>query len=173
MPIQIDKLVRAKRRTIALIVERDGSLTVRAPKRAALADIEQFIQQKSDWIERSREKLKAIGLPIKNNTRMEKNFSSLATPTNYGLSTHNSLHLRSTMALLFPSPPAHKGKSFSSIGTKNKRRRSFQNACYTMQGCTGLLPNRSRSIQQKPAGGPADQMGTSTSPGVWSWRHWT
>lgn len=65
MPIQIDKLVRAKRRTIALIVERDGSLTVRAPKRAALADIEQFIQQKSSWIERSREKIKAIGLPIK------------------------------------------------------------------------------------------------------------
>lgn len=60
MPIQIDKLVRAKRRTIALIVERDGSLTVRAPKRAALSDIEQFIQQKSGWIERSREKLKAI-----------------------------------------------------------------------------------------------------------------
>jgi len=65
MPIQIDKLVRAKRRTIALIVERDGSLTVRAPKRAALSDIEQFIQQKSGWIERSREKLKAIGLPVK------------------------------------------------------------------------------------------------------------
>jgi predicted metal-dependent hydrolase len=63
MPIKIDKLVRAKRRTIALIVERDGSLTVRAPKRAALSDIEQFIQQKSGWIERSREKIKAIGMP--------------------------------------------------------------------------------------------------------------
>ncbi|MBN8580211.1 MAG: M48 family metallopeptidase [Anaerolineae bacterium] len=60
MPIQIDKLVRAKRRTIALILERDGSLTVRAPKRATLLDIHGFITEKTDWILRSREKLKAM-----------------------------------------------------------------------------------------------------------------
>ena len=60
MPIQIDKLVRAKRRTIALIIEKDGSLTVRAPKRATLKDIHGFIEEKSDWIIRSREKMKAV-----------------------------------------------------------------------------------------------------------------
>ena len=60
MDIQIDNLVRAKRRTIALIVEQDGSLTVRAPRRATLNDIYGFIQEKTDWILRSREKLKAI-----------------------------------------------------------------------------------------------------------------
>lgn len=60
MDIQIDNLVRAKRRTIALIVERDGSLTVRAPRRATLNDIYGFIAEKTDWILRSREKLKAI-----------------------------------------------------------------------------------------------------------------
>jgi predicted metal-dependent hydrolase len=60
MQIEINKLVRARRRTIALIVERDGSLTVRAPKRAALRDIEQFIHEKTSWILRTREKLLAI-----------------------------------------------------------------------------------------------------------------
>ncbi|MDP1547343.1 MAG: SprT family zinc-dependent metalloprotease [Anaerolineales bacterium] len=65
MNCPIDKLIRAKRRTIALIVERDGSLTVRAPKRAALRDIEQFIHEKTDWIRRSREKLKSIIVPPK------------------------------------------------------------------------------------------------------------
>lgn len=63
MDIQIDKLVRAKRHTIALIVERDGSLTVRAPRRATLQDIRGFIAEKTDWIIRSREKLKAV-VPI-------------------------------------------------------------------------------------------------------------
>lgn len=58
--VHYDRLIRAKRRTIALIVERDGSLTVRAPKRATLQDIHGFIQEKEKWIERSREKLKAI-----------------------------------------------------------------------------------------------------------------
>ena len=66
MQIQIDNLIRAKRRTIALIVERDGSLTVRAPRRVTLRDIEQFIREKTDWILRSREKLKsAIPTPQK------------------------------------------------------------------------------------------------------------
>ena len=60
MPIQIDTLIRSNRRTVALILERDGSLTVRAPKRAAMRDIQNFVHEKADWIERSREKLKAI-----------------------------------------------------------------------------------------------------------------
>jgi predicted metal-dependent hydrolase len=90
MPIQIDKLVRAKRRTIALIVERDGSLTVRAPRRAALSDIEQFIQQKSSWIERSREKLKAIGSPVKKQYTEGENFLFLGSP--YELRLVDSQH---------------------------------------------------------------------------------
>ncbi|HNB35029.1 MAG TPA: SprT family zinc-dependent metalloprotease [Anaerolineales bacterium] len=69
MQIQIDKLIRAKRRSIALIVERDGSLTVRAPRRATLKDIQDFIQEKIDWIIRSREKLKAIVQPQKKEYR--------------------------------------------------------------------------------------------------------
>lgn len=60
MQIQIDKLIRAKRRTIALIVERDGSLTVRAPRWTTLQDINGFIRDKTDWILRSRERLKTI-----------------------------------------------------------------------------------------------------------------
>lgn len=66
MTLKIDKLIRAKRRTIALIIERDGTLTVRAPKRVALGDIEKFIHEKTDWILRTREKIKStIKIPKK------------------------------------------------------------------------------------------------------------
>jgi len=60
MQIQIDKLVRSKRRTIALIVERDGTFTVRAPLRVPQAEIDSFVQQKADWITRTREKIKSV-----------------------------------------------------------------------------------------------------------------
>lgn len=60
MQIQIDKITHSKRRTIALIIERDGTLTVRAPMRASHALIESFIQQKANWIMRAREKLKNL-----------------------------------------------------------------------------------------------------------------
>jgi len=60
MPIPIDRLIRSKRRTIALIVERDGSLTVRAPLRASRAVIDQFVAEKTEWIIRTRQKLPTV-----------------------------------------------------------------------------------------------------------------
>ncbi len=60
MKISVDKLVRSRRTTIALIVERDGSLTVRAPKRATMADVQSFIHEKTEWIIRTRARFKSI-----------------------------------------------------------------------------------------------------------------
>ena len=54
--IQIDKLVRSKRKTLSLIVETDGTLTVRAPLRMKEADIRRFIEVKRDWIKRKQAK---------------------------------------------------------------------------------------------------------------------
>lgn len=45
------KIVRSKRKTVALVIERDGSLTVRAPLRFSQVKIEQLIQDKADWIQ--------------------------------------------------------------------------------------------------------------------------
>ncbi len=60
MNIEIDNLIRSKRRTIALIVERDGTLTVRAPKRATSSQIMTFVQEKVNWIVRTRERLRSV-----------------------------------------------------------------------------------------------------------------
>ena len=54
--IKINKLVRSKRKTLALIVETDGTLTVRAPQRMKEADIRHFIETKADWIKRKQAK---------------------------------------------------------------------------------------------------------------------
>jgi predicted metal-dependent hydrolase len=52
--IEIDKLVRSKRKTLSLIIEPDGTLTVRAPLRMKEADIRDFIEIKKDWIKRKQ-----------------------------------------------------------------------------------------------------------------------
>lgn len=52
--IHIDKFVRSKRKTLSLIVETDGTLTVRAPLQMKEADIRRFIEQKADWIRRKQ-----------------------------------------------------------------------------------------------------------------------
>ena len=66
MQIQIDKLVRSRRRTIALIIERDSSLTVRAPMRVSREEIEAFVHQQAAWILRKQDSIKAIvDVPVK------------------------------------------------------------------------------------------------------------
>src|SRR5882672_4929033 len=45
------KLVRAKRRTIALFVDGNG-IEARAPRHAAIAEIEAFMREKGRWIRR-------------------------------------------------------------------------------------------------------------------------
>jgi predicted metal-dependent hydrolase len=50
----IHRLIRSRRRSLALIVERDGSLTVRAPQHLSQAEIDHFVDRKSDWIARKQ-----------------------------------------------------------------------------------------------------------------------
>lgn len=61
--ININKLVRSKRKTLALIVEADGTLTVRAPMQMKGADIRNFIEAKQDWIKRKRAKAREVAPP--------------------------------------------------------------------------------------------------------------
>lgn len=49
-PIRVDQIVRSNRKSIALIVERDGRLVVRAPRHIPDRQINDVVQQKADWI---------------------------------------------------------------------------------------------------------------------------
>lgn len=57
MPISIDRVIRSRRKTIALVVEADGSLVVRAPLRMADNDIRRFVDTHREWIAKSKLKI--------------------------------------------------------------------------------------------------------------------
>ena len=46
----IEKIVRSRRRTIALVITPDARLIVRAPHRVPAAMIDEMIREKSGWI---------------------------------------------------------------------------------------------------------------------------
>jgi predicted metal-dependent hydrolase len=50
LEIKIDKIIRSKRRTVALVVMHDASLVIRAP----MEYIHKFIDEKRGWIEKKR-----------------------------------------------------------------------------------------------------------------------
>jgi predicted metal-dependent hydrolase len=70
MSIPIDHLIHSRRKTVALIIQRDGSLTVRAPLRMPQAAVLEFVQSHSDWIHRKQAQVKASPPP------QEKSFTA-------------------------------------------------------------------------------------------------
>ena len=61
MSIPIGRLVRSRRKTISIIVERDGSVTVRAPLHLAETRILAFVESHRDWIDRNQSRVLAAG----------------------------------------------------------------------------------------------------------------
>jgi len=59
MMISIDEIIRTKRKSIALIVERDGRLVVRAPSRASPEFIHAFVNEKESWIIKKQAEFKS------------------------------------------------------------------------------------------------------------------
>jgi predicted metal-dependent hydrolase len=58
MSVSVDRIVRSKRRTIALIVENDGSVTVRAPLRVPEYSIQEFIEKHVKWVEKKKAEMR-------------------------------------------------------------------------------------------------------------------
>ncbi|KAF0106345.1 MAG: metal-dependent hydrolase [Anaerolineaceae bacterium] len=63
MPIIIDRLVRSRRKTVALIVRGDGALEVRAPQRMAERSIREFVDAHTDWIIKTQAKARLSAPP--------------------------------------------------------------------------------------------------------------
>lgn len=59
------KLIRSKRRTIALAVTVDASLIVRAPMKTPLSYIERLVDTKIDWIRRAMARISSRSRPTK------------------------------------------------------------------------------------------------------------
>ena len=51
MPIQIDEIVRSKRKSIALLITSDGRLVVKSPLKTPQKTIDELVANKSRWIE--------------------------------------------------------------------------------------------------------------------------
>jgi predicted metal-dependent hydrolase len=60
---KIDRIVRSRRKTVALYVLPDGSLEVRAPMRLSLSAIYDFTESKTSWIECQRTRLAKMVQP--------------------------------------------------------------------------------------------------------------
>ena len=63
MPVTVNRIIRSKRRTVALIVENDGTVTVRTPMRLPESAIQEFVDKHANWVEKKKVEMRAI-VPI-------------------------------------------------------------------------------------------------------------
>lgn len=67
--MQID-VIRSSRKTIAIQINSDGNVTVRAPKRATNRDIERVLREKATWIDQNIEKMRKIREQVENDEKL-------------------------------------------------------------------------------------------------------
>ena len=64
MFIEINQIIRSRRKTIALVIQKDGALIVRAPLRAPEKFIREFAEKNAQWILKKQAQMRAaVSLP--------------------------------------------------------------------------------------------------------------
>jgi hypothetical protein len=59
MTIKVHQIIRSKRKTLALIVQPNGSIIVRAPLRTSEDAIREFVEKNRQWIEKNQAKARS------------------------------------------------------------------------------------------------------------------
>jgi hypothetical protein len=117
-------LIRSNRRTIAIIIERDGSLTVRAPKRVPRTTIEAFLADKSDWIRTNQERMRKSQPPSHRFVEGEIfYYLGEAYPLKYVQSQHPGLILKE--AFFLNRKAASRAKEYFEKWYKQQARKSI------------------------------------------------
>jgi len=65
-------LIRSNRKTLAIQINKNAEIIVRAPLRAPLFLVEKFLEEKSEWILKNQQKMRERNLknPKKNKRRI-------------------------------------------------------------------------------------------------------
>jgi len=164
--IAIDRLVRSRRKTIALIVELDGSLTVRAPLKAPKRQILALVQEKADWI-RAKQALANEKYPEQPVHRFEPGESFLFLGKSYPLEwverSRPALALEDGRFLLARSAHPKAAQAFRNW-YRNQARRVLAERADHYAGKWGLQYGRIRISSARTRWGSCSGRGTLSFP---------
>ncbi|MBU4350942.1 M48 family metallopeptidase [Patescibacteria group bacterium] len=108
--IKIDKLIRSKRKTIALLVSVDAMLVVRAPMTTSLEYIKDLVFKKRFWINEKKKQVLKNGDPTKNKEFVNGE-EFLYLGETYRLKIENCEAVRLTDYLYFPEKYLNDGRA--------------------------------------------------------------
>jgi predicted metal-dependent hydrolase len=63
MNFNINQVIRSNRKTIAIVIQKDGKVQVRAPRNASNQQIKKFVFSKEEWIQTQQQKIQKRFVP--------------------------------------------------------------------------------------------------------------
>ncbi|MFC2064119.1 M48 family metallopeptidase [Chloroflexota bacterium] len=63
MNFNFDQIIRSNRKTIAIVIQQNGDVQVRAPRYASDQQIKRFVLSKKDWIHTQQKKIQKLFVP--------------------------------------------------------------------------------------------------------------
>ncbi len=100
--IKISKIIRTKRKNIALMITRDATLIVRAPMRTPLGYIEKLVEKKFAWIEKKMQEFEKRPKAVKKTFFEGEEFLHLGRKYKLKLTEGIKIELGENLELFFP-----------------------------------------------------------------------
>ncbi|MEI7425513.1 MAG: SprT family zinc-dependent metalloprotease [Candidatus Moraniibacteriota bacterium] len=100
--IKISKIIRSKRKNIALVISHDATLIVRAPMRTPLNYIEKLVEEKFVWIERKMQEANNRPKAVKKTFQSGEEFLYQGELYKIKLTDELTIQITDDFELLFP-----------------------------------------------------------------------
>ncbi|MFZ2226109.1 MAG: SprT family zinc-dependent metalloprotease [Candidatus Moraniibacteriota bacterium] len=100
--IPISKIIRSKRKNIALVISHDATLVVRAPMRTPLSYIEKLVEEKFAWIERKMREFEKRPKAEKKNFQVGEEFLYLGKKYKLEIAEGTKIRITQDFKLIFP-----------------------------------------------------------------------
>ncbi len=100
--IKITKIIRSKRKNIALVISRNATLVVRAPMRTPISYIEKLVEEKFTWIEKKIQEFKKRPKAVKKTFFEGEEFLYLGKKYKLELTEGMKIELGENLELFFP-----------------------------------------------------------------------
>ncbi len=164
--IKIDKLVRSKRRTLALEITSDARLVVRAPLHAPLNYIEGFIRKKQAWIRRKLDEAAILPRTAEKQFVEGEEFLYMGKAYPLSIVDGRKVGIASNGMFRFPSAFLPYAREVVTAWYKTEAQKVISGRVEWYAGKTGLVPVKIRITNAKNRWGSCGPNGSLN----FSWR---
>ncbi len=165
--IAIHEIIHSLRRTIALIIRADGTLTIRAPLRMPAGRIQEFVEKHAGWIHKKQAQMKANPPPAVKEYRKGESFLFLGKAYPLILTPHQRPALIFREGKFHLAEVRHQGgKEIFIRWYKERARELISERARTLAGKYGLAYEKIRIGSARTRWGSCSGTGTLS----FSWR---